>query len=48
VVVNRVLNGLYDGKEFSIIPYIDVFYYSGGHVNYAEDIAIREDLINNT
>jgi hypothetical protein len=48
VVINRVLEGSYDGKSFSIIPYIDVFYYSGGHVNYNEDTAIREDLINQT
>lgn len=48
IVVNRILDGSYNGTPFSIVPTISILYYSWGVVDTNQDIAIREKVINDT
>lgn len=46
--VNRWLDWIINWSTFTILPNISVFYYSGMQVDTAQDIAIRESILNNT
>lgn len=47
-MVNRMLEWIYNGTTFSIVPTISILYYSGGVVDSSQDISIREKVINDT
>lgn len=48
IMVNWILDWIHNWIPFSIVPSVSILYYSGGIIDYSQDIAIREKVINDT